>query len=903
MPRVSRRNDTPGRARYILFGTLALTAGARLGPYEILSPLGAGGMGEVYRARDTRLKRDVALKVLPALYSADPERLRRFEQEAQSASALNHPNILSIFDLGTHEGAPYIVSELLEGETLRSRLSGGAFQPRRAITHALQIAQGLAAAHEKGIVHRDLKPENIFVTADGRLKILDFGLAKLTQPEGVNPSQTNLPTVTPGTEPGVVLGTMGYMSPEQVRGKGADARSDIFSFGAILYEMLAGRRAFHGDTAADTISAILTKDPPDLSETNRRVPESLDRIVRHCLEKSPESRFHSASDIAFDLEAISGTSLVSGAAAPAGRASLGARLRPWLPWLAIPAAALAYFAGRQPASRKVSFPGQEVGTVRKLTIQPGVESYPTLSPDASTLAYQAGPAGNADIFLQRVGGHNPINLTKDCDRDDIEPSFSPSGDRIAFRSGCGGGGIFVMGATGENIRRVSDTGHLPAWSPDEKEIVVSNESFQEPYSRNAVSSLWAIKVDTGQRRRVTETFDCIQPAWSPHGDRIACWGLRGNTGQRDIWTVPAAGEKSGKPVAVTEDPPTDWNPFWAPDGRSLFFVSDRGGSVNLWKIAIDEKSGRALSAPAPVTLPAGWAGPIALARDGKHLAYEAQTLLPSIERTPFDPSTERVTGPSRSLFRSSLPILGFEISPDGQWVTFASGGGRQDIFLMRSDGTGLRQLTDDTFKDRNMGWAPDGQRIYFMSDRSGAYETWSVKPDGSGLEQVTRGLARGVWWPAFAPDGSAFAAADGLNSHVVRLGGSGGTARVEDLPPLGDDVWFEVSDWSKDGKTLAGARLRGNDPLGVVVFDLATRQFRRLSDTGWFPRFLPDGRRILFSDKSAVWIVDSTTKTTHQVLPAASDARLHWFTVAPDGRSIYTLEDLVESDIWMAELK
>jgi eukaryotic-like serine/threonine-protein kinase len=286
---------------------MTLPAGSKLGPYEILAPLGAGGMGEVYRARDTRLGREVAVKVLPASFSQDADRLRRFEQEARAASALNHPNILTIHDVGQQDGAPYVVTELLEGDTLRGRLAGGPMSPRRALEHALQIARGLAAAHDRGIVHRDLKPENVFVTRDGRVKILDFGLAKLTEPAGVS-SQTNLPTAAPATDPGIVLGTLGYMAPEQVRGKPADARSDLFAFGAILYEMLAGRRAFHGDTAADTMSAILTKEPPELSATNRSVSPGLDRVVRHCLEKDPERRFHSAHDLAFDLEALSDAS-------------------------------------------------------------------------------------------------------------------------------------------------------------------------------------------------------------------------------------------------------------------------------------------------------------------------------------------------------------------------------------------------------------------------------------------------------------------------------------------------------------------------------------------------------------------------------------------------------------------
>jgi len=306
----------------------------------VLSPLGAGGMGEVWRARDTRLGREVAVKVLPASFSADPDRLRRFEQEAQAASALNHPNILTIHDVGTHNGSPYVVSELLEGETLRARLAGGTFTPRKALGHALQIAHGLAAAHEKGIVHRDLKPENIFVTKDGRVKILDFGLAKLTQAESGSRAATDLPTA--GTEPGVVLGTVGYMSPEQVRGKLADARSDIFSFGAILYEMLSGNRAFRGDTTADTMSAILLKEPPDLSATNRAVSPGLDRVVRHCLEKDPERRFHSAHDLAFDLEALSD---VSTPAEQAVRPRLVRRVRPaWFAGLAVLLAAVAVLA-------------------------------------------------------------------------------------------------------------------------------------------------------------------------------------------------------------------------------------------------------------------------------------------------------------------------------------------------------------------------------------------------------------------------------------------------------------------------------------------------------------------------------------------------------------------------------
>src|SRR5215212_10272901 len=296
---------------------MPLASGSRLGPYEILSPLGAGGMGEVYRARDPRLGREVAVKVLPAAVSGDADRLRRFEQEARAASALNHPNILTVFDTGSHDGTVYLVTEILEGETLRGRLAGGALPARKAIEIGIQIARGLAAAHERGIVHRDLKPENLFLTRDDRVKILDFGLAKLQ----ASLDLADAPTVLTDTEPGVVLGTVGYMAPEQVRGQPVDHRADLFALGAVLYEMLTGRRAFQKDSAAETMSAILREEPPDLAETGKLVPPGLDRMVRRCLEKDPHRRFQSASDLAFGLESLSALPGTGASPAQAARAA------------------------------------------------------------------------------------------------------------------------------------------------------------------------------------------------------------------------------------------------------------------------------------------------------------------------------------------------------------------------------------------------------------------------------------------------------------------------------------------------------------------------------------------------------------------------------------------------------
>ena len=364
---------------------MPLTAGKKLGTCEILAPLGAGGMGEVYRARDTTLGREVAVKVLPPGFTTDPDRLRRFSQEAQAAAALNHPNVLAIYHVGDQDGAPYIVSELLQGETLRDRLRTGALTVRKAIDFAMQAASGLAAAHDKGIVHRDLKPENLFITNDGQVKILDFGLAKLTRPD--NEPVGQLATVTAGTGAGLVLGTVGYMSPEQVRAQAVDARTDIFSLGAILYEMLSGTRAFQGDTAADTMSAILREEPPPLTATITAVPPALERIVRHCLEKNPYERFQSARDLKFDLSELSSPSLVapSGVSAtvpvaPASKRSRTALLVTAVAILIAAAAAGGWFA-HAPTAHDPTF--------QRLTFRRGIVSTARFAQDKKTIVYGA----------------------------------------------------------------------------------------------------------------------------------------------------------------------------------------------------------------------------------------------------------------------------------------------------------------------------------------------------------------------------------------------------------------------------------------------------------------------------------------------------------------------------------
>src|SRR6202035_368787 len=448
---------------------MVLSAGAKLGPYEIQSPLGAGGMGEVYRARDPRLGRDVAIKVLPVSFTADPERLRRFEQEARAVPALNPPNILAIYDMGTREGAPFIISELLEGETLRGRLSSGVLPVRKAIEYAVQMAQGLSAAHEEGLVHRDLKPENIFVTRDGRIKILDFGLAKLTQPEG-----DHAETITHQTEAGVVLGTVGYMWPEQVRGRPADHRSDLFSFGAILYEMLSGRRAFHGETSADTMSAILRAESPALTETIRGIAPGLEKIVQHCLEKNPEERFQSAHDIGFDLQLLSGQTPSS----TRQSAISEPRLRKWWQRAAVATAMIGiflagYFSGGHSPAASPKF--------RQLTFQRGSVQSAAFAPDGQTAIYSAMWNGKPtpELFSTRIGDL----LSRPLQLDDSQVADISSSGEMAilehWRSLAGWTGramLARMAISGGAPREVLDDVQSASWSPDGSSLALARHT-------------------------------------------------------------------------------------------------------------------------------------------------------------------------------------------------------------------------------------------------------------------------------------------------------------------------------------------------------------------------------------------------------------------------------------------
>ncbi len=874
-----------------------LTAGTRIGPYEIVSRIGAGGMSEVYRAFDPRIRRDVAIKVLPPTLAKFNDRLHRFEQEARAVGALNHPNLLTIFDTGTSDGRPYIVTELLEGGTIRSLLRDNGTSVRvpirKAVDYGIQIANGLAAAHERGIVHRDLKPENLFITRDGRVKILDFGIAKLRHAED-EAAMSDEDTMEQDTSPGTVIGTVGYVSPEQVRGQRVDGRSDIFSLGTLLYEMVAGEHPFRGNSPADTMSAILREEPKDLTAVNPNVVPGLDRVIRHCLEKNPEQRFQSARDLAFQLDMLSSASGTE----PTLRTKITDRWnRPLVSLLGAVALLIAGFGGGWLLrSSRLASPRAPLTRFTQVTYEEGLEIQPASSPDGDTFVFTRGGGNDADIYLQRVNGRNAINLTKRCALSDSQPAFSPDGTAIAYRSECDGGGIFIMGATGEAARKITTSCFNPAWSPDSKKLVCGAESVTfTPTSRGQQrSELSIVDAETGQRKLLLAA-DGVQPSWSPHGFRIAYWGLEGESAQRDIWTIdPNAADPSKTIKRVTNDLAVDWNPVWSPDGQYLYFGSDRGGAMNLWRVRIDEESGEPRGDVEPMTLPSRFSGHYSMGKHGTRMLYSSIDRKESLRLVGFDPVTGATIGNPRPVLGGTFLVFSSAISPDGRFAAVTNRGGQEDLFVVEIATGEIRQLTNDNANDRGVFWAPDGSKIYFYSQRDeNRYEIWSIRPDGSNLTRVTHTKGR-LWYPTVSPDGKTLACYNDEHTFLFDL--SAPDAQVQPLPATQQGSRPAFNAWSPDGKMLAG-ELRGRP--GIVLYDIADRSYHPITNAGTRPVWLPGGKEILFGENGKLRIVNIDTAAVRDVVTTVG---ISAYSLTSDARTMIYSDQLIEADVWMSEV-
>ncbi len=880
--------------------------GKEFGTYKIERAIGAGGMGEVYLAHDDKLNRKVALKILPAEFLADAERIKRFEREAQMVSALNHPYIVTIYDVGSADGVNYIATEFVEGETVRDLINRGV-NLKQTLSIMSQTCEALAAAHKAGIVHRDIKPENIMLRPDGYVKVLDFGLAKLTEHTEIHQTFSNY------TQKGIIIGTPAYMSPKQVADDKVDYRTDLWSVGVVLYEMLTGKNPFKGETRQMTFQKILSEEPPLVSELSGKLSVELDQILKKALEKDADVSYQTASDLRADLKRVrreidSSPSLRS--ASEARKESADKTRTNYLP---IAAGAIAliligfgvWFFFKQSKSEK-SVEAVEWAQAKhaQLTDSYETESYPSLSPDGKDFIYTSQTGDNNDIFRQRIGGKNPTNLTAYSPAADWMGTFSPDGKFIAFRSERKPGGIYLMEETGENVRRVSDTGFHPSWSPDGKQIVVSDKSSDVATSHTIPnSSLWIIDVETGNKKPLDTKGDAVQPNWSPNGKRITYWFIEeGKLGE--IATIPAGG---GEPVVIARDAAMDWNPVWSPDGKYVYFGSDRGGHMNIWRVAVDEETGAVSAEPEAVPTPSTFVRHLSFSRDGKTLAYIRYETQSNLQSVAFDPEKLKTVGEVNMITRGNRQVSTPALSPNGEnYVLRYPSLTQEDIAIFSRDGSNLRYLTNDKFRDRTPRWSPDGKRIAFASDRSGKYQIWMINADGSDLRQITFSEKTGAVAPIFSPDGLriAFSEIDGKNQapFILDLRKSWQEQMPAPLPPLPNYKGsYSARDWSAAGnKLLLSLYEAENSENGISVFNFKTSTYEKMIDSGSYPIWLKDNRHFIFEKQNTIFAFDTQTKKTTEIYKPLSYAIQH-ANVSPDNRLIYFRYLQVDANVWLLD--
>jgi Tol biopolymer transport system component len=843
---------------------VTLATGSRLGPYEILGKLGAGGMGEVYRARDSRLERDVAIKRISDSLAADPTYLARFEREARMLASLNHPAIAAIYGLEHRNGVRFLVLELVEGESLDEALDAGPLEMARAFAIAAQVAEALAAAHDKGVVHRDLKPANVRVTPDGRAKVLDFGLAKAVDATFGASRPADSMTAT-----GMIVGTPAYMSPEQSRGQAVDGRSDLWAFGCLLYEMLTGKRAFGGSTVPDIFAAVL-HDEPDWKLLPRGTPSGIRRLLQRCLEKDAAGRLGDAR------EALSA---LRDASAP----------RP-----------------RRASSRMPSGATLAPRRLVQLTLSRGLEESPVFSPAGDGIAYAADVDGVRKIFVRNAAGGGETALTTGR-FDDIQPAWSPDGSSVLFvrarREGrkLEPGVLFgehvdgdiwrVDRASGRAVKLVDDA-YNPAFSPDGTRI-----ACDAPWAGQR--RIWTVDPLGHNPRQVTsdvsEAIVHVRPRFSPDGRRIV-FQTREST-KFDVRTVDLSTQKL---EWVTNDLFQDLQPVWSPSGRFIYFASYRTGGLNLWRIGVTA-GGKPRGAPQQITTGAGQDLEPCLSPDGTRLAFSIRRQNASIWTLPVDPATGRPTGAPRETIATNREDSRAAWSPDGRAIAFNSDrAGDMNIWLQEA-GRPPRQLTHGPGGDYQATWSPDGRTIAFFSSRAGSPDIWTVDVVSGELRALTRTHSLDIN-PSFSPDGRFIAFQSDRNGRleiwVMQADGSNARALTRTR------VTGHFLRWTMDGSAVV-FRAAGNPSRSVRV-PLSGGEPEVVGDVagGAHMSFSPDHSRIMdVVGHRELFVSRLDGAPPEKVFEFDDpDARIDYPVWSPDGKSV--LFDRFRpqgGDIWLME--
>ena len=894
---------------------MSIPAGTRLGPYEVVSPLGAGGMGEVYRATDTRLGREVAVKVLPDEFFEDGERRIRFEREARTLASLNHPGIAAVHSFEEIPGSSpsssrhLLVMELVEGEGLDTKISAGPLPLEESLSYARQIAEALESAHEKGIVHRDLKPANIRVTPGGRIKLLDFGLAKLAAPDA--PANPDSPTMTAA---GVVLGTPAYMSPEQVRGQTADRRTDIWSFGCVLYEMLTGRRAFGGGTVSDTLAAVLTKEP-DWAPLQEKTPGRIEDLLRRCLRRDANQRLHDIADARLEIAeaqaapggaATASSGPAAGHVAPTSRAG-GSRGFLWLfaTIAAVALAAVAVLLYRRMGGSLPERPPQP--SLTQLTSASGVEQFPAFSPDGAQLLYAAESGGVRKIFLKTLAAGEERRLTSG-DFDDIQPAFGSDGRTVLFvRSRVAGkklepGDVFGQYDGG-------DVWSLDMKSGKETKLLEKafNPSFSADGKRIAVDADWAGPrriwlVDAGGSNPqqltsdVTETMVHVRPRWSPNGTSVVFQNI-----ERTKFDVRVVDVATKTLSWVTNDLFRELNPVWSPSGAWIYFSSDRTGGLNIWRMPV-RPGGTPSGAPQQLTTGAGQDVDIAISPDGKRIAFAILQQNADLWKLPVSPETGHAEGAPREVVATTREESRGAWSPDAGRIAFNSDrAGDMNIWIFTAaDGT-ARPLTKGAGGDFQPEWSPDGKRIVFFSARSGNADIWTADVDSGALTQLTKGHSIEIN-PFFSPDGSkiAYQSDQSGRLEVWVMNADGSVPRQ--LSRGGVSGHFLR--WTPDGRSLL-FRCTCGGTAATLRAPLSGEEPQSVGETagGAHMSLSPDGSRIMdVLGHKTLWVSPLGGKPEKVFAFDDSDSRIDYPVWSPDGH--WVLFDRFRpqgGDIWMME--
>jgi Tol biopolymer transport system component len=862
--------------------------GTRLGHYEVLERIGSGGMGVVYAARDTKLSRKVALKVLPPELAADDPAYARFEREARAVASLNHPNIVQVYSVEEENGIRFISMELVQGKTLRELIPGGGFALHRFLEIAIPLTDAVAGAHFAGITHRDLKPANVMLSDEGRVKVLDFGLAKAEKGFTGAGIDSEVPTEV-RTDRGEILGTVSYMSPEQAEGRPLDPRSDIFSLGILLYEMLAGQAPFEGSSPASILSAILKDEPIAISERRPDLPRDLVKLVHRCLAKDPGRRIQTATDVRNSLEELR-RDLDSGELGQASPPTRRSKVGLWLTASGLVAAGLGILAYSL-LSRNEPLP--RLTNPVQVTSAGGLETFPTWSPDGGRIAFESSQSGNTDIWVAQLGGGTPVNLTSDRGGRHRFPSWSPEGGLIAFASQ---EATWVLSAVGGAPRKVHEPEDL---------VLVRDASWSADGTRLAVSfwvaggmAIEIVSMTTLETERIELPMVCEDMSWSPDGRGFACV----DAGQPN-WAVsrPWLFYPGREPILLLDDGSKSRDPSWSSDGTRVFFASNRGGSMDLWQQRLGS-DGTPQGEPEPLTTGVNLRS-FAFSPDGKKLAYSQGRTLGNLWRVPILADRPATWADAQQVTSDQAYIRYLGLTPDGRSLVVDSDrDGRHHLWILPAEGGAMTQLTAGPAPDLNPSVSPDGKSVVFYSWRTGNRDLFVMPLEGGPARPIAPDPAHDIQ-PAWSPDGSeiAFTSARSGNNDIWIVAAAGGEPRQLTNDPSLD----HAPAWWPDGSSVVFESWRGGSPTLWRMPPNGGEAQPATAAEGRASVWSPDRKTMYFmSFGRAIWARSMETGVERRAAEfSGRPGGVEPSSIDTDGTYLYFIWVEDEGDIWVMDVE